>query len=993
MKLHSLRVHAFGPFADDAEVDFDALGADGLFLLHGQTGAGKTTVLDAVAFALFGRVPGTRNDGRRLLSDHAEPGDCPRVELEATIGGRRLRISRSPEHRRPKRRGAGETTVNAKATLIWVDRSGPDLTRANDIGEVVGELLGMSAEQFFQVVLLPQGEFATFLRADTDARQKVLERLFDTHRFDDLEEWLRARAKAAREDLEKRSRTVESLAAQIAQVATVDPALEPDTEWSQQVLDDARASAHVAAADLAAARAAADAAIASHDQQARVHGRQAQGRSARERLAELDSATADVEAARSDLAAARRVTGLRALDTEHTTAQAVAAQADVRRRTVESKIADCVLAESFPRLDWPDTEACCARLDAVIDETAIEIGRLEPLTRRAARLGELRALIDDGARGAAVDRERAAVITQRMQQIPGARVELEVLVERSVHAGARIAGIEEQLGELSAQAAAHAELIAAQSALEVAERHALAAHQADVDAHEVVLMLRERRLDGMAAELAARLIDGEPCGVCGSPQHPAPAQSAAGRVTDLDELAAAQRRDEAAAALAAARSEQSALAARVAAARERTGGREHTWLTGEIDRCTDDLAVARAESAAGKKCRVDIAELDAEADRLRSEAAEIDRRIATVSERVDQARAQVTEIEDAVRGATGGVGTVAQRRDALVAFRKAAAAVRDARAAATSAANNAGALRVRLDTMVAESGFEDLEKARGAYRTDAETVALEQRLSEVDQLRAAAMATLDDPEVIAALAVSPVDIDAARAQRDTAVAQAQASAAAYAVAAQREQALTVLVADYWSAVSVLEPAARRHAEVTGLAELVSGRGQNSRQMSLRTYVLAARLEEVLVAASARLREMSSGRYEFEHNDAAEARGKRSGLGIEVRDEYTGTVRPTTTLSGGETFFASLALALGLADVVSAESGGRVLDTIFIDEGFGSLDPEALDLVMGVLDNLRSGGRVVGVVSHVDEMRARIPTQLQVIRGRNGSRLQTVGVAV
>ena len=155
-------------------------------------------------------------------------------------------------------------------------------------------------------------------------------------------------------------------------------------------------------------------------------------------------------------------------------------------------------------------------------------------------------------------------------------------------------------------------------------------------------------------------------------------------------------------------------------------------------------------------------------------------------------------------------------------------------------------------------------------------------------------------------------------------------------------------------------------------------------MTLRSYVLAARLEEVLVAASDRLRHMSSGRYEFAHSDAGGPRGRRGGLGIEVRDEYTGVTRAATTLSGGETFFASLALALGLADVVSSEAGGRVLDTMFIDEGFGTLDPESLDLVMGVLDELRSGGRVVGLVSHVDELRARIPSQLHVLRGESGS---------
>ena len=196
-----------------------------------------------------------------------------------------------------------------------------------------------------------------------------------------------------------------------------------------------------------------------------------------------------------------------------------------------------------------------------------------------------------------------------------------------------------------------------------------------------------------------------------------------------------------------------------------------------------------------------------------------------------------------------------------------------------------------------------------------------------------------------------------------------------------------------AALEAMAPLRANHATVSGLADLVAGRGQNGRRMSLHSYVLAARLEEVLVAASARLSQMSSGRYEFVHSDAMGPHGRRGGLGIEVRDEYTGAVRATTTLSGGETFYASLALALGLADVVSAEAGGRVLDTIFIDEGFGTLDPEALDEVMGVLDELRSGGRVVGLVSHVDELRARIPGRLHVIRGENGSRLQMESVAL
>jgi exonuclease SbcC len=181
----------------------------------------------------------------------------------------------------------------------------------------------------------------------------------------------------------------------------------------------------------------------------------------------------------------------------------------------------------------------------------------------------------------------------------------------------------------------------------------------------------------------------------------------------------------------------------------------------------------------------------------------------------------------------------------------------------------------------------------------------------------------------------------------------------------------------------------KYDELDALTDVVIGRGQNARSMSLRSYVLAARLEEVAIAASRRLRRMSQGRYEFVHTDEAGPRGTRGGLGLDVLDDYTGRKRPAKTLSGGESFLASLALALGLADVVAAETGGALLDTLFVDEGFGTLDPETLDMVMDTLDELRAGGRVVGLVSHVEELRQRIPTRLRVRKARAGSRLEVI----
>ncbi|WP_145977650.1 AAA family ATPase, partial [Rhodococcus sp. BS-15] len=246
MRLHSLEISAFGPFAGTETVDFDALGADGLFLLHGHTGAGKTTVLDAVAFALYGTVPGARREGKRLLSDHAAKGAVPQVTLEATLGGRRIRIVRSPEFLRPKLRSTGTTKQHAKASLTWLDGRGQNLTRLNEIGDAVNALLGMSADQFFQVVLLPQGEFARFLRADSDERGNLLERLFDTGRFGDVEEWFAQRRRELAAELSDAHHAIDIMLGRVSQASGVpEPAGEdgeqPDPlEWAADVLDDAR---------------------------------------------------------------------------------------------------------------------------------------------------------------------------------------------------------------------------------------------------------------------------------------------------------------------------------------------------------------------------------------------------------------------------------------------------------------------------------------------------------------------------------------------------------------------------------------------------------------------------------------------------------------------------------------------------------------------------------------------------------------------------------
>ncbi|GAA1481857.1 SMC family ATPase [Gordonia sinesedis] len=988
MRLHRLALRAFGPFADEITVDFDDLGEDGLFLLHGQTGAGKTTILDAVAFALFGRVPGVRDTNRRLHSDHAPAHQVTQVTLVATIGGRRLRIVRSPEHQRPKKRGVGTTTVNARATLEWLDGSGPPLTRLPEIGEAVVSALGMSAEQFFQVVLLPQGDFARFLRATNEDREALLERLFDTQRFGDVEDWLRERSRESARTLVDRSAAVDRIAGQIVALAGGADAgggaapVEPDMAWAQARLDDARTAADRAEEHLTVATATLDAAQAAHDDARALSERRARGLDARTRLAELDSGAAALDAATQVLAAARRAAPLLPVVDDHDRAERAAAAAADECRDAEAALAGLDEASALRVADDAD-------LAAAIERWTAESGRWEPLARRAAGRPGLIAELDRlEADIGAVD-DRIANLDTALAAAPDRRAAAADAHAAAITARAELGTLRAERDRIDTIRAALAERAALADDLDRARRAALTARENHTAAREELVDVRERRVAGMAAELASGLTDGDACVVCGSVEHPAPATAdGVAPVSKDDEVAAghreqqaADRRGKADTALARLIERRTHLDGVIGEATAESIATEHTRLVGAVA----DAERADAQVPAWERSLVEI---DEEIQVLQRERAEADTARSGLRERRTALRRTLDDLDAEVAEATGGRVGVAERRAELAELCRLGTRVRETRSEAARAERHRDEVAGRLAAACTEADFADSSAVRQAAASAQRIGEWEAMLSRAAALRSAAEATLADPAVADALAAGEVDVENTQSALDAARAAHSEASGVQAVAARRVTDLESTVAEYWAAVDALAPVADRHAELQGLAELVAGRGQNSRRMTLRSYVLAARLEEVLVAASARLRHMSAGRYEFAHSDAVGPRGRRGGLGIEVRDEYTGTVRAATTLSGGETFFASLALALGLADVVSAEAGGRVLDTIFIDEGFGTLDPEALDLVMGVLDELRSGGRVVGVVSHVDELRARIPAQLHVLRTESGSHIRT-----
>jgi DNA repair protein SbcC/Rad50 len=952
MRPHRLRVTAFGAFAASEQVTFDDL--EGLFLLHGETGAGKTTLLDAIAFALYGRVPGERGTARRLRSDHASPRTTTEVELEATIGGRRLCITRRPEQARQKKSGTGFTTEPASVRLAELSASGTWESKSTRIGEVDAEienLMGMSAAQFFQVVLLPQGEFAKFLRADAKDKEALLQKLFGTDRFRKVEDWLADRRRGTEKDVAAAHENVARLVAQIAQAAGT---AVPD---SAAVLDSRELTEPLAAfagpgPSISFAAAATpggftqvqgDGPVASHAWQATWIATLAAMAAA-----ERDAAAALVDVRRADLEA--RVTAQRQAEQ---LAESQRRRRDALQRKAELEAAtpeiEGLRAAAGNRLRAA-AGAVAARaaestaLHAAGQEQQAQVGRLQAL-RAVARQA------DAEDETAATARTRAATLADELDRAEAealrrqaARPQAEQARDAASRAAGALPSAREKANAARQVASDGAALVAEHGKRsELREAH-LTAREEAVAAQAAALRVREARIDGMRAELAAQMTDGSPCPVCGSLDHPDPVDAASFPPVSRDEedtaftLAsdAAQAADEA--------------GSRVAAVDAVIGGLVRR-LTGAgfpvpaISNTGALAAAARAAAAGADEREAEAAVLSDAAARLSSlqrELDELDRAMAAD-------RARLTELTE-------------QRTAAL-----AEAGAANARAAA------------RREELAAQLGeADDLETAISAATRLAEAL-----------LKAAAVADLlADPDLDVELDPPAPLGEATEAARAAQQSHDEANKA-YGTTQDRADQLALLKPRLEDALAALQPLKERADQIRHLADLANGTsGANQYKMTLSSFVLAARLEEVAAAASERLLTMTAGRYSLVHSDARKGNAK-AGLSLLACDAWTGVDRDTATLSGGETFLASLALALGLADVVTAESAGTPMEALFVDEGFGTLDEDTLDEVMNVLDSLRAGGRLVGIVSHVSELRQRIPAQVHVRKGRTGSRVEII----
>ena len=1028
MKIRWLRITGIGPFAGTHRVDFSAFEDSGLFLLDGPTGSGKSTLIDAITFALYGDVARTKEASKdRLRSNHIGDEDPSEADLVFEVGSGIYRVSRTPAYTPIGKKS--QRNSRASLTRVVEDPSAPDGWRTveaiasgpRDVGYEIPRVVGLDKDQFLQTIVLPQGKFSQFLTSTSDAREQILRDIFDTQIYVDFSKALTEAAAASKRGIEERRvaavgalEQMRSLAASLAEhddepcdeeaagAASETPSLHgqadpldasaqdptPVRRWADRACRDARAAHERAQADaLDAANLAREAAQALDRGQALAADRAEHARTTA-RLEELRGAEPEIDALRSRAFDARRALAV---------APYASSAASSARRLEEAadRVASCargLAAEEDIPLSSQDLTLevvadLLARAHALRDEATRTLGALEATLvqeRSLPGLAEEISTLEEDHQGAL---EAVATLESRRDTLPAVieRAQASLTLMRSdadalPDKRAALHALDRRL-EASRQAdLLRAALPGASEELREATAGAKLANAAAADAHDLWIAQS-------ASTIARELEDEVPCPVCGSPDHPRPAPPLDGEITreqvaDLD-----RARDRAEEALRDARSTHQDMVRRIAQLNEAAAG-PTALLETQRNQAALEVAALDALKPRIVSLEDDLVQVREQLEGITDELTRAREKAASLASQLAERRSALAHAQLHVEGERQGFPSLEARAAHLDR--------RAQRAASTiGACSDWDSSRRAHDEALRflERALESQELASDTWEdlllTRDEVDALETRINEHEKELYATREALESDRLVRAAACPEPDI---AALADASQRAGDASAEATRRAGRLEQHCAQLDAareSLGASLAALADAREQAGPIRRLADIASASGpENLVSTPLSAWVLIARLEEVLASANPRLAAISSGRYELVAVPDDGTTSRKSGLGLAVIDHDTDSVRSPRTLSGGETFYTSLALALGLADVVSAEAGGVELRTMFIDEGFGSLDSHTLSLVMAQLQALRCAGRTVGVISHVEEMATQIADQIQVRPlGEHGSTLR------
>lgn len=1096
MRPLKLTVSAFGPYAGKVVMDLERLGEQGLYLVTGDTGAGKTTIFDAITYALYGEPSGSDRDPSMLRSKYAQPETPTQVELVFSYGGKIYTVRRNPEYERPAKKGGGTTIQKADAELVLPD--GRLVTKAREVNREITGIIGLDRSQFSQIAMIAQGDFRKLLQADTKSRQEIFREIFKTRYYMVFQEKMKSEAGGLQRDCEAARASVQQYIGGV--VCQEDDLLRPKVlkaqagelpfqetvELIQRLIDQDQAEEtrrQEALDRLDGALKEASALLGKAQEAQKVGEKLEQAQREREELLPQVEMARNALQAEQERMPRQEAIGkeLAALEAELPRYQELSRQEDDLAALAESIAAlekNCGRQEEARTAQAQSLEAWRQELDALASVDADRerlLREREQVESRKAALTALNTQVEQWQtclqRLGEGQHQREKLEQQKTELSARLAEEKEVLkaAQESFLATAGLSGEKQELLHRQERARERQQALsrlltgldeydAEESALQAAQRVYEQVRARSEQMEETYRRKNRAFLDEQAGVLAQSLTEGQPCPVCGALHHPAPAQLSGGAPTEteLEEAKAAWEAAQQAAqeASMAAGTQRAALKERekqliqamadhidspaLDTARERLAVCQEDVL-GELTRLHQGLMDLEAQLVHRAELEQEIAHREEVLTELEGQAAKLQETINLAE--VDQSalcgqqrqledalcrdlsahlencplEAAPTAITQALTEIMGKTALLAEREQALAdklrrkqelgqqipvaeqelrRLEETAAKVREELAGARSRQKEmAGQIQARRDKLPfpnEESAREKITVLREEHQSLTHALALAQETaSERQKELAAADAAMEELRRLLESAQT-VDVEALQQQsQDLARQRTEESEAQKAVHTRLVTNQTALNHIRERAAD-LEKLEERYRWMRALSNTVNGNLTGKEKIALETYIQMTFFDRILQRANLRLLVMSGGQYELKRRREAENNRSQSGLELDVIDHYNGSERSVKSLSGGESFKASLSLALGLSDEVQSAAGGIRLDTMFVDEGFGSLDEESLAQAIRALTGLTEGNRLVGIISHVSELKEKIEKQIIVTKEKTGgSRVEIV----
>lgn len=1016
MKPLTLSMSAFGPFASTQTIDFTELGDNPLFLINGPTGAGKTTLLDGICFALYGKTTGNEREGSQMRCDMADDSLLTEVTFSFQLGSTSYRIRRVPEQERLKKSGDGSTVQKSEAQLYKIAPDGSEtLIVASKVSDATAEieaLTGLDVEQFRQVMVLPQGKFRELLMADSKAREQIFSQLFQTHIYKRIEDTLKAKAADIRNLVKEQRARRDGILQTVA--FTSDDELAAELSRIEP--------------EFAAATAAKDLSVAAHLAALK------QRDSAQQLFAEFTR----LEELQAELSRLNEQQGSIATQT---------ARLDITKQALRIKplLDNALSREQEASLAATQRDSAQSTLDAAklalaqAETVAQEIIPLEHKLREVEQQhSHLSALVPQLAEFASLEQALAQakeILQNTKLQGQESKNTLATLVEQRSHCEAQLPALQHQSEQQLATAQAlqqhrHmleqfkqwqqicAKVAHTQGILEQVGSQGKALNTQYQEASTAYKSLQLKWFQGQAAILARELKPHEPCPVCGSSAHPQPAVSHEELPTDLQLQAAQDAEALALDNLNKARAEYRGLQKQLETQQQQANELaaalgDKAELSLESHRQTLDeltLQSKQADAAAQALQRLQqqiktlqqqestlTQQLELERERYREQEGKVERLSGQFAEKALRIPEEYRELEvlnQAIANNQQQLEQIKRQIDALRTAQQQATqqsvAAQTALSAAIERCNASADLQAQAQQALLKAldnaAFTDRDALREALLTDEQMQVLAEGIEIYHRQCALNQSQLTELKTKLSESTSP-DLDALEALLTERLAQLKTAEEVWSQLNTR----LMLLNNTQTQLAIVDQKAKsledEYAVIGTLADVANGNTGN--KISLQRFVLSVLLDDVLLAATQRLHLMSKGRYRLLRKEDRAKGNKASGLELEVEDAYSSKVRPVATLSGGESFMAALSMALGLSDVVQAYAGGIKLDTLFIDEGFGSLDQDSLELAIRTLMDLQSAGRMIGVISHVSEMKEQIGTRIDILKTSHGSEIKVI----